>query len=125
MRLLHLHDLRSEEFFDEKIPSYAILSHRWVADEVSFSDFLAGRKRDGAGFAKIVECCKYVAEHSKRHIGNSISYTASDPTNRELVTKEERQEWVWNDTCCIDKASSAELFESTNSMYQSQRDLGS
>ncbi|KAK4032864.1 vegetative incompatibility protein-like protein HET-E-1 [Parachaetomium inaequale] len=31
-------------------------------------------------------------------------------------------EWVWVDTCCIDKTSSAELSEAINSMYAWYRD---
>ncbi|KAL1600119.1 hypothetical protein SLS59_006193 [Nothophoma quercina] len=32
--------------------------------------------------------------------------------------KDDGYEWVWIDTCCIDKRSSAELSEAINSMYQ-------
>jgi hypothetical protein len=43
------------------------------------------------GFAKIMKCC-------------------------ELAASEEYQ-YVWIDTCCIDKLSSAELSEAINSMF--------
>jgi hypothetical protein len=45
-----------KEFFDRDVPPYAILSHRWGEDEVSFRDFL--EKRDGKGFEKIMKFCK-------------------------------------------------------------------
>ena len=61
MRLLHTTRLEFEEFYDDQIPRYAILSHRWGRDEVSYQDFLAGRKRDGAGDKKILVCCRYAA----------------------------------------------------------------
>ena len=32
--------------------------------------------------------------------------------------KKDGYEWVWVDTCCIDKRSSAELSEAINSMYR-------
>ena len=32
--------------------------------------------------------------------------------------KQDGYEWLWIDTCCIDKRSSAELSEAINSMYQ-------
>ena len=34
------------------------------------------------------------------------------------LAKKDRYEWVWLDTCCIDKQSSAELSEAINSMYR-------
>jgi hypothetical protein len=95
MRLLHTTRLEFEEFFDDQIPPYAILSHRWGPDEVSYHDFLAGRKRNGAGDKKILACCKYAAHD--RGFGPI--------------------DWVWIDTCCIDKSSSAELAEAINSMF--------
>ena len=95
MRLLHTTRLEFEEFFDQQIPPYAILSHRWGADEVSYQDFLAGRKRDGTGDKKILACCKH-----------AVRDRSCGPVN-----------WVWIDTCCIDKSSSAELAEAINSMF--------
>jgi hypothetical protein len=92
MRLLHCTKLYFEEFFDNKIPEYAILSHRWEDGEVSLEDFLAGRKSNGAGYVKIKQACRTAAT--------------------------EGYIWVWIDTCCIDKKSSAELSEAINSMYR-------
>lgn len=92
MRLLHTTRLEMEEFFDYQIPKYAILSHRWEEDEVSYEDWLAKRKWNGAGYKKIRSCCRLAA---------SAGY-----------------EWVWIDTCCIDKRSSADLSEAINSMFR-------
>lgn len=52
---------------------------------------LDGRKRDGAGYAKIQKCC--------------------------ALALHDDFEWVWIDTCCIDKKSSSELSETINAMY--------
>ena len=96
MRLINTHTLTLTEFFGE-IPQYAILSHTWGPDEVSFQDFqnlqTASLK---AGFAKIEGVCRVAATF-------------------EI-------EWCWVDTCCIDKTSSAELSEAINSMYAWYRD---
>lgn len=89
MRLLNTKTFEFGIFYDEAIPPYAILSHRWRADEVSYQDFLARRKRNGAGFKKIINACKAAPCES----------------------------WIWIDTCCIDKESSAELSEAINSMW--------
>lgn len=38
MRLLNVHTRRLEEYFGKEIPSYAILSHTWREEEVTFGD---------------------------------------------------------------------------------------
>jgi hypothetical protein len=38
MWLLHSIQLKLEAFFDAAIPPYAILSHRWGSDEISFQE---------------------------------------------------------------------------------------
>ncbi len=83
-----------EEFSGPQIPQYAILSHCWGIEEVTFQDIQdIGRSRWHlmAGATKI----RYAIVESSRHDLN----------------------YVWIDTCCIDKSSSAELSEATNSMY--------
>ena len=99
MRLLHAESLCFEEFFDSDAPPYAILSHRWEGKEVAFHEFEAAKKRDGPEFSKIKNFCSFVS----RQPG---PYVYAKP------------EWVWVDTCCIDKKSSAELSEAINSMFQ-------
>ncbi|KAI4189735.1 MAG: hypothetical protein LQ348_003756 [Seirophora lacunosa] len=92
MRLLHTKTLQFHEFFDAKIPPYAILSHRWGEGEVTFKEIRKGKAQPGPGLTKIKKFCTLAA--SKGH------------------------EWAWIDTCCIDKRSSAELSESINAMYK-------
>ncbi|KAK1757850.1 heterokaryon incompatibility protein-domain-containing protein [Echria macrotheca] len=80
-----------EEFIGRHIPEYAILSHTWEDEEVSFQDMSDPASRSKKGFAKIDMTCRQAA-------GAGILY-------------------AWVDTCCIDKSSSAELTEAINSMY--------
>ena len=96
MRLLNVHTFELETFFDN-IPQYAILSHCWEDEEVVFSDLddLEQARKKG-GFAKVQKTCE--------------------------VAIEDRLKWVWIDTCCIDKSSSAELTEAINSMYRWYKD---
>lgn len=98
MWLIHIDELTLEEFIGDQIPSYAILSHTWGKEEVSFRDFqnreLAETK---AGFRKILEACNATREFSRQY---------------QLDLR-----YVWVDTCCIDKSSSAELSEAINSMF--------
>jgi hypothetical protein len=95
MRLLNAHTLKLELFHDPAAQNiqYATLSHTWGEDEVSFGDMedpAAAEKK--LGFAKIRSACE-----------TTIAYGLS---------------YVWVDTCCIDKSSSAELSEAINSMYR-------
>ncbi|KAL2062462.1 hypothetical protein VTL71DRAFT_6728 [Oculimacula yallundae] len=95
MRLINAHTLELELFADaaaSDVP-YAILSHTWTDDEVTFSDMQdlpIAMSKDS--FAKIQKTCEIA-------ISNGLQY-------------------VWVDTCCIDKSSSAELSEAINSMFQ-------
>jgi hypothetical protein len=73
MRLLHTEKLYFEEYFDSRIPQYAILLHRWEDAEVSFQDFEGGKKKDGPGYRKILDCC--------------------------IQAKSQGYDWVWIDTC--------------------------
>ena len=93
MRLLNTKTLHFAEFHDNDIPHYAILSHRWSGDEVSYSDFIACQQKDAAGYVKIIEACDLAADY----------YDC---------------DWIWIDTCCINKDSSTEVSEAINTMYQ-------
>ena len=92
MRLLDTKTLKLREFIGSDIPEYAILSHTWEKEEVSFQDYPKPDSRKLAGFSKISRCCALAAS--------------------------EGWQYVWIDTCCIDKSSSAELSEAINSMYR-------
>jgi hypothetical protein len=94
MRLLHAtaQPLRFETFYGDT-PPYAILSHTWGKEdeEATFQDLKDGTGTDKPGYRKIIACC-YQA------VRDSIDY-------------------VWIDTCCIDKTNSVELQEAINSMF--------
>ncbi|KAL4072751.1 heterokaryon incompatibility protein-domain-containing protein [Scleroderma yunnanense] len=93
--------IRILEFRDDETTPYAILSHRWSEQEVHYDEMteLAKMKMDEQdevrrrlGYQKILGCCKQA--------------------------KGDGYGWLWIDTCCIDKRSSAELSEAINSMYR-------
>jgi len=97
MRLINVRTQAIEEFFGTNVPPYAILSHTWGVEEVTFQDWhdlsIASSKK---GFAKIQGACK-------RATKDNLDY-------------------IWVDTNCIDKTSSAELSEAINSMFAWYRD---
>ncbi|PMD59794.1 HET-domain-containing protein, partial [Hyaloscypha bicolor E] len=91
MRLLNSITLQLAEFTERDLPPYAILSHTWETEEVSFQDMQGGEPKWKKGYQKIQGCC--------------------------IIAAATGFEYVWVDTCCIDKTSSAELSEAINSMY--------
>ena len=103
MRLLALDDcdlvtghLSLCTFSGTDIPAYAILSHRWTDDEVLFTDVEDKTSIDRVGYFKL---------------RGAISQARADGFA-----------YLWDDTCCIDKSSSAELSEAINSMWVWYRD---
>jgi hypothetical protein len=80
---------------EDTVPDYAILSHTWGDDEVTFRDLTELSREQlvsKRAWEKVEKCCTKAMEWGLK--------------------------WVWIDTCCIDKSSSAELSEAINSMYQ-------
>ncbi|OAP58291.1 hypothetical protein AYL99_07381 [Fonsecaea erecta] len=101
MRLLNTKDIIIESFPSParpKIPDYVILSHRWRDQEISFQDIEHRKAGDSTadlegieGYDKILHCCR-----EARNVGF---------------------EYVWIDTCCINKNDQVELTEALNSMF--------
>jgi len=99
MWLINNHTKKLEFIQNPKKGSYAILSHTWGDDEISFQKFqqyedgMPGQQATKTqGLQKILKTCELARE---RNLGHS-----------------------WVDTCCIDKLSSAELSEAINSMFR-------
>ncbi|CAK7235668.1 hypothetical protein SCUCBS95973_009345 [Sporothrix curviconia] len=77
------------------VPRYAILSHTWEAGEVTLQEMARAADdatvRSKPGYKKIEQSCE--------------------------LARQEGLEYIWIDTCCIDKTNSTELFEAINSMF--------
>jgi hypothetical protein len=71
---------------------YAILSHTWTGQEVTYQDLVSGAGKSKSGYEKIRFC-------------------------GEQATRDGLQ-YFWVDTCCIDKSNSAELSTAINSMFR-------
>jgi len=94
MWLINTTTLRLQGFTTPSKRKYAILSHMWEDEEVSFQAFAdLGNAGKLKGFAKIERTCE-------------------EAKSRGL-------EFAWVDTCCIDKSSSAELSEVRNFLTRS------
>ena len=90
-------------FRDDEATDYAILSHRWMSmeHEVDYDEMNDLAKMDKG---EIAEVCR---RDGYRKILDSCEQA-----------KRDRYKWLWIDTCCIDKRSSAELSEAINSMFR-------
>jgi hypothetical protein len=101
MRLLNTQKITVESFptpENPEVPDYVILSHRWGQEELNLQDIqqrgpdgLSPELQDTEGYRKITRCCE-----EARAVGF---------------------EYVWIDTCCIDKTDQVELTEALNSMF--------
>ncbi|KAK4150420.1 heterokaryon incompatibility protein-domain-containing protein [Chaetomidium leptoderma] len=102
MRLLYTTNLQLVDFQGQRIlpptilpptnPPYAILSHTWTEEEVSFQDVQQGLVQSRWGYKKVASACALVVQDGFKYL--------------------------WIDTCCIDKSSLVELSEAINSMFQ-------
>lgn len=52
MRLLNANHIELE-YFADNIPGYAILSHTWEEEEVTFQDMEQGRTKGKKGYTKV------------------------------------------------------------------------
>ena len=111
MRLINAHTLNLVEVNDETEKPYAILSHRWEAEEVSFKAYRKLIKAAQAkGLDTLIDCEEVVKEASKLKGFRKIRSCCQEAVDNEFHC-------VWIDTCCINKDSSAELSEAINSMW--------
>jgi hypothetical protein len=98
MRLLERSDdgelsLTKDYIGDNKVPTYAILSHTWQdGQEVTFDDWTKGNAKRKAGYKKIQFCAQQAKRDGVYHF--------------------------WVDTCCINKADPVELQDAINSMFR-------
>ena len=91
MRLINVITGKFEEFDYPHTPPYAILSHTWEDEEVTYEEYVSGDYKHKKGYEKLRMTC--------------------------VLAAEEGLTYAWADTCCIDKRSSAELTEAINSMF--------
>jgi hypothetical protein len=75
MRLINATTLRMKEFTGT-VPPYAILSHTWGEDEVSYDDFMREAAASQLGFRKIQSCCKQAILDGLNYVVGTLSQPA-------------------------------------------------
>ena len=94
MRLLNTKTLEIHEFVhQDSFPPYTILSHTWGDEEVPLQQW----------------------QQNHAQIAHKAGYTKIKATCTQAI--HDGLNWVWVDTNCIDKASSAELSKAINSIF--------
>ncbi|KAK3053634.1 hypothetical protein LTR09_005378 [Extremus antarcticus] len=94
MRLLHVEGLYFKIFAIDQRPGYIIASHRWSEDETTFLAFDADQRTGTKGHRKVLGLCTAV-----RKLRPDV-------------------QWIWIDSCCINKADFTELSKSIPYMYR-------
>jgi hypothetical protein len=87
-------DLKLIEIWGSNVPRYAILSHTWSREpenEVNFQDVQYGTFAQKPAFQKVQSALK--------------------------VAERDGFDYLWVDTCCIDKTSASECSEAINSVF--------
>ena len=97
MRLINTSTLELKEFTRD-IPSYAILSHRWTDDEISYKDFLKGRNKGSIGYEKVERFCDFVRRRMDTYDDDCAVALYRQPG---LLAWDQPVEWAWVDTCCM------------------------
>jgi hypothetical protein len=137
MRLIDTRTIELRWFNDNEIPKYAILSHTWGSDEVSYQELVWISKARAlsnlipSSAPQDAQATLILAAMEVMIRGNSAmplgSVSEEDLMSRvgysKIIHAAEQArsqgcDYVWVDTCCIDKSSSAELQEAINSMFR-------
>lgn len=115
MRFINIYTLKLEQFFGDDIPLYAILSHCWEDQELSFEEWqeteindrnVAHTMQQMQGYLKIIDACRFT-----KNLTKGWGSRENPPLK-----------YLWIDTVCIDKRSSSELSEAINSMFKWYQD---
>ncbi|KAF3046342.1 hypothetical protein E8E12_002991 [Didymella heteroderae] len=125
MRLLGASTLEFESFHEDTVPPYAILSHTWGSQEITYQEMAFLQKLERLP-TELRQDRLYVASLMAA-AGLDFSDANEDSIRRRKgfekiqqtagIARSRGLDFFWLDTCCIDKTSSAELQEAINSMY--------
>ncbi|KAF2206441.1 hypothetical protein CERZMDRAFT_115729 [Cercospora zeae-maydis SCOH1-5] len=91
MRLIDVETRELKFFVTCQEVEYAILSHTWGQEELTYQEFRNGEGNEKKCYAKIMQACNQAQRDGRK--------------------------FVWVDTCCINKESSSEVSEAINSMW--------
>jgi hypothetical protein len=99
----------------EASPKYAILSHRWqshpqIGDEIDFQALNPGALRS-----------HYTGLHQHESDEDRARCPLCKIKSACAKAQEQSIDWLWIDTCCIDKTNAVEYTRAINSMFEYYR----
>ncbi|CAK3947219.1 Hypothetical predicted protein [Lecanosticta acicola] len=112
MRLISTVTGEFEWYGDAQRPKYAILSHTWGEGEILYQDYLYLRNEIAGDEIKTKVLAAFMSKVPRRDSPGYLKIQALCE-----VARARGHQWVWIDTCCIDRSSSAELSGAINSMW--------
>jgi hypothetical protein len=68
MRLLNTANFEIQEFRDDRIPRYAILSHTWDEVEITFQDMKGAAAAEKKGYEKVKNCCSVAKDRGHNYV---------------------------------------------------------
>jgi hypothetical protein len=69
MRLINVKTLAFEEYYGENIPSYAVLSHTWGSEGVTYQEWCSRKfSKTKAGYKKIRSACKLALDDEVNYL---------------------------------------------------------
>jgi hypothetical protein len=92
MRLINVKTYALEEFYDESIPRYTILSHTWETEEISFQDM----EHLGAAI-KDLTADNHKSANTVERIKRKCGFRKIEYVRRQ--TLKDYLEYAWVDTC--------------------------
>ncbi|KAL8871187.1 MAG: hypothetical protein Q9174_002928 [Haloplaca sp. 1 TL-2023] len=118
MWLLNTSTLALHHVLNPDEVKYAILSHTWGDEEVSFQDMTIESDVQAQSLTNyIYGLGEYIFwNNAKSRMKQRKGYKKVARCCAQALA--DGYEWAWVDTVCIDKKSSAELSEAINSMYE-------
>ncbi|KAK0711905.1 hypothetical protein B0H67DRAFT_586544 [Lasiosphaeris hirsuta] len=130
MRLINLKTLKLDEFQGHDVPEYAILSHMWTDEEISYQDYVwmdefrddvadglvdemprKTRKKLQARYAALTRKAGYIK------IQRFIECCRTGQDHERKQGKPPTFSHAWVDTCCINRESSAEVAEAVTAAW--------
>ncbi|KAF2971282.1 hypothetical protein GQX73_g2270 [Xylaria multiplex] len=111
MRLIYIPEFELDTI-DGELPEYAILSHTWGSEEITFCDFEKLARKLRPPNEVHTDYLEYVTQFCKDKGKNFDKILGACK-----AAQQNNLDYLWVDTCCIDKSSSSELSESINSMF--------
>lgn len=139
MRLLNAHSLQLQSGFPDQIlsdvktqlwyqpsstmtvtPKYAILSHRWVGEEITFRDFQSTRFDN----VPLLNPVPFVAGEDAGDIKGNLSsiYKIAGACKQVRTLEDQGIKNLWIDTVCVNQGDSQEVSRSINSMFRWYQD---